>query len=204
MRIRLWSVAVLAGMVLLGCGREEERPAAAPSPPSREPPPREAAAVPAAEEEPAVATEPAGKEVLFREDFESGEVGRWSSITIVEGGAGGSKYAAQGTVAEGKNPEYWGLDVAVDDALTLSLDIFFEGPVTELQIMTFAKNASNNFRFQQADLGPGRWHHIEARLADFFSWDGGSLVGDTIQNINIWVQGSPGDTFRIDNVVISR
>ncbi len=204
MRIRLWFVAVLAGMVLLGCGREEERPVAAPSPPSPGPPPREVAAVPAAEEEPAVATEPAEKEVLFSEDFESGEVGRWSSITIVEGGAGGSKYAAQGTVAEGKNPEYWGLDVAVDDALTVSLDIFFDGPVTELQIMTFAKNASNNFRFQQADLAPGRWHHIEARLADFFSWDGGSLVGDTIQSINIWVQGTAGDAFRVDNIVVYR
>lgn len=54
MRIGFWSVAVLAGIVLLGCGREEERPAAAPSPPSPEPPPREVAAVPATEEEPAV------------------------------------------------------------------------------------------------------------------------------------------------------
>lgn len=155
----------------------------------------------AAEAEEAVT---AAREVLFSEDFESGGAGRWSSVTVVEGGAGGSKYAAQGTVAEGKNAEYWGLDVAVDDALTLSLDIFFEGPVTELQIMTFAKNASNNFRFQQADLGPGRWHHIEATLADFFSWDGGSLVGDTIQSINIWVQGTAGDAFRVDNIVVYR
>ena len=189
MRIGFWFVAVLAGMALLGCGGEEEPPVAA---------------VPAAEEAPAVVTGPTEKEVLFREDFESGEVGRWSSITIVAGGAGGSKYAAQGTVAEGKNPEYWGLDLAVDDVLTLSLDIFFEGPVTELQIMTFAKNASNNFRFQQADLGPGRWHHIEVRLANFFSWDGGSLVGDSIQSINIWVQGTAGDAFRVDNIVVYR
>ena len=199
----LWTFVSVAVVVAAGCGKREEMPRAPAGPPASDRPPAAVAAEPVPER-PAAEAEAAEKEVLFSEDFESGEVGRWTSITIVEGGAGGSKYAAQGTVAEGRNPEYWGLDLVVDDALTLSLDIFFEAPVTELQVMTFAKNSSNNFRFQQADLAPGRWHHIEAGLADFFSWDGGSLRGDTIQSINIWVQGTAGDAFRVDNIVLSR
>jgi len=143
-------------------------------------------------------------EVLFSEDFESGDVGRWTSVTIVEGGAGGSKYAVQGTVEEGANPEYWGLALAVDGELTLSLDIFFDAPPVELQIITFAQTAANPFRLPRADLSPGRWHHVEVQLAGLCSWDGGSLVGDTIQNINIWVQGPAGSTFRFDNVKVYR
>ena len=206
MRQWVWLVVVLAGMVALGCGRKEEAPRAAPPPPKAVP--EQVAPAPAAPTAPAegsaAVTAPAEPEVLFSEDFESGEVGRWTSLTIVEGGAGGSKYAGQGTVAEGKNPEYWGLDLTVDDKLTLSLDIYFDASPTELQIMSFAQKANNNFRFQQSNLEPGRWHHIEAKLADFFSWDGGSLAGDTIQSINIWVQGTSGDTFRIDNVKLYR
>jgi len=121
-------------------------------------------------------------------------------VTIVEGGAGGSKYAAQGTA--GKNPEYWGLDLLVDDALTLSLDIYFDGPISELQILSHAQEANENFRYQQQALSPGRWHHIEGKLADFFSWEGDSLVGDTMDNVNVWVQAAPGTTFRIDNVTL--
>lgn len=181
-------VPVVCVMVagLLGCRAEEEVVELVPV--------GEAPAAPAKPE----------RDVLFGEDFESGEAGRWTSVTIVRGGAGGSTYAAQGTVVEGRNPEYWGVNLAVDGELTLSLDVYFDGAPTSLQVMTFAEKAANNFRLEVTDLQPGRWHHVEGRLADFFSWEGGSLVGDVMQSLNIWVQGNAGDTFRFDNVKLFR
>jgi len=201
MKERMWLavlVAVVALVVTVGCGKESAPAADPASPPSR--PAAEVTAPAAPAPEVATEVEPVKKEVLFSEDFESGEVGRWSNVTIVEGGAGGSKYAGQGTV--GKNPEYWGLELPVDENLKLSLDIYSETPITELQIISHAKTANGNFRLQQSSLSPGRWHHIEARVADFFAWEGGSLVGDTIDNVNIWVQGMPESTFKFDNVTL--
>ena len=155
-------------------------------------------------EAPVAAAEPA-QDVVFSEDFENGEAGRWSSVTIVQGGAGGSKYAAQGAVREeGGNPEYWGLGLTVDGELTLRLDIRYDKAPTSVQIVTFAEQAEDNFHLQITELEPGRWHHVQAKVASFSSWGDGSVLGDKMQNINIWVQGAEGDSFRIDNVKLYR
>lgn len=199
---RVWPVVLVVWILAFGCGKEQETPSAVPGPPPSPAPQAEVAPRPPASESSA-AEAPAAekpKEVLFSEDFESGEADGWTGVTVVEGGAGDSKFAAQGTV--GKNPEYWGLDLTVDERLTLSLDLYLEGPPSPVQILTFAKNANDNFRYQLRNLSPGRWHHIEVRLAEFFAWEGGSLVGDTMRNINIWVKGPPGSTFRLDNVML--
>ncbi len=149
--------------------------------------------------------------ILFSEDFESGTLpvrlggSGWSSVTIVEGGAGGSKYAAQGTVREeGFNPEYWGLALTVDDRLTLSLDIYFDKQPTAVNVRTFAEEAYENFGFGLQDLEPGRWHHVESKVATWRAYTGDPIGDDVMQNVNIWVQGTEGDTFRIDNVKIYR
>lgn len=199
---RLWLVVLVVGTLAFGCEKKPAAPGPPPGPaPRAEVAPAPPAEAPAAEAPPAEAPA-AEKEVLFSEDFESGEPGPWTGVTIVEGGAGESKFAAQGTV--GKNPEYWGVDLTVDDQLTLSLDLYLDGPPSPVQVITFAKEANDNFRYELGNLTPGRWHHVEVKVAKFFSWQDGSLVGDTMQNLNIWVQGPEGSTFRFDNVVLYR
>jgi len=199
---RVWPVVLVVWILAFGCGKEQETPSAVPGPPPSPAPQAEVAPRPPASESSA-AEAPAAekpKEVLFSEDFESGEADGWTGVTVVEGGAGDSKFAAQGTV--GKNPEYWGLDIVAEPSITVSLDIYLEGPPASMQILTFAKKAQDNFHYEIQNLSPGRWHHIEASLAEFSSWSGATLIGDTIQNINIWVKGPPGSTFRLDNVML--